>query len=480
MSELPPGWNLCEVENISEKIHYGYTAKSSNEPIGPCLLRITDIQENQVKWANVPFCAIKDEDKGKYLLSSGDIVFARTGATVGKSFLIKGEIPESVFASYLIRIKLIKGLYEQYLSYFFHSGDYWLQIKEGQSGIGQPNFNASKLANIKLPLPPLNEQHRIVNKIEELFTKLDAGVASLKKTQQLLKQYRQSVLKAAFEGKLTEEWRKGKAIGSIKEFFLKDKQNSKMKIKKIPDLSSEELEQYNDMPNGWDLIKFGQACAFQQGIQVPVGKQYEEQNSSLVRFLRIIDFTQGIEPPRYVEYEGGLSSVSVDDISIVRYGASTGFIATGKEGVIANNLFRVIPYSVKINNKFLYYYLNSFFFQHSIQAVIKGAAMPAISFGLIEGIPFPLCSEEEQSKIVEVIETKFQLIDLTLTEVNKQIKKSNIQKQSILKSAFSGNLVEQDPNDEPASVLLERIKEEKAKLEAEMKAQKKKAKGKKK
>ena len=98
---------------------------------------------------------------------------------MGKSYLIKGQIPEAVFASYLIRIILSKYLINQYVYYFFQSANYWAQIKKGQVGIGQPNVNAQTLSKIVLPLPPINEQRRIVGKVEDLFSFLDAGVASL-------------------------------------------------------------------------------------------------------------------------------------------------------------------------------------------------------------------------------------------------------------------------------------------------------------
>jgi type I restriction enzyme S subunit len=102
---LPNGWIEDKVKSIALSIQYGYTQSSSKDPIGPRFLRITDIQEYKVNWEDVPYCAINDSEKGNYLLQDGDLVFARTGATVGKSFLIKGNIPESIFASYLIRLR---------------------------------------------------------------------------------------------------------------------------------------------------------------------------------------------------------------------------------------------------------------------------------------------------------------------------------------------------------------------------------------
>lgn len=181
---LPKDWKWVKLKDIAESIQYGYTESSSKGIVGPKFLRITDIQENKVVWDEVPYCKIDKETKKKYLLKDGDLVFARTGATVGKSFLLNGIIPEAVFASYLIRVRVNKEVNEKYLSNFFHSTIYWAQITEGQVGIGQPNVNGTKLGQLDLPLPPKSTQQVIVSKIEELFSELDKGIENLRTAQQ--------------------------------------------------------------------------------------------------------------------------------------------------------------------------------------------------------------------------------------------------------------------------------------------------------
>src|SRR5262249_46472704 len=146
-------------------------------------------------------CDIPEDDIPKYRLSRGDLVFARTGATTGKSFLI-GECPEAVFVSYLIRVRASADVNPRYLSAYFQSSDYWRQIESGKPGIGQPNVNGKVLGEIELPLAPLDEQYEIVAEIEKQFTRLEAGVAGLRRVQANMKRYRAAVLKAACEGKL--------------------------------------------------------------------------------------------------------------------------------------------------------------------------------------------------------------------------------------------------------------------------------------
>jgi len=204
MSRLPKEWTKTTVGELADSIQYGHTASSTSEQVGPRFLRITDIQENRVDWETVPFCQIPQSQIPKYRLAKGDLVFARTGATVGKSFLIQTEIPESIFASYLIRVRVTKAIEARYLYYFFQCSDYWHQISDSSSGIGQPNVNGKKLATITLPIAPIAKQRRIVARIEEIFSRLDAGVAALRDAKAQLQRYRQSVLAAAVTGQLTQ------------------------------------------------------------------------------------------------------------------------------------------------------------------------------------------------------------------------------------------------------------------------------------
>ncbi|WP_298465645.1 restriction endonuclease subunit S [uncultured Erythrobacter sp.] len=159
-------------------VNYGYTESASSEAIGPKFLRITDIQDGNVDWTAVPYCEIDQRDFDKHKLEAGDIVFARTGATTGKSFLIQ-EPPASVPASYLIRLRITDNeLSPDYLALFFQTSAYWEAIKQGSSGSAQGGFNASKLKELEVPLPPLEEQKRIVAVLDQAFAALDRARAN--------------------------------------------------------------------------------------------------------------------------------------------------------------------------------------------------------------------------------------------------------------------------------------------------------------
>ena len=157
------------------------------ERVGPRFLRISDIQNDAVQWDDVPYCECPATDTVRYELHKGDIVFARTGATTGKSYLIR-ECPESaVFASYLIRVRPSGKVHPDFLAQFFRTPDYWSQISVVANGSTQPGVNGTKLKELSIPLPPLPEQRRIaaiLDKAEAIRRKREEGI---RLTEELLR-----------------------------------------------------------------------------------------------------------------------------------------------------------------------------------------------------------------------------------------------------------------------------------------------------
>lgn len=172
-------WTVKYISDLCEKPQYGYTASATTEQIGPHLLRITDIQNGSVNWETVPYCDCPKPEK--YLLQKDDILFARTGPT-GKSFLVK-ECPTVVFASYLIRLRVRECVTPQYLYAFFQSPDYWAQVSASTSVSAQPNCNATKLANLKVPIPPLEQQQSIVTYLDDFQEQMQEKVNRIKTLQ---------------------------------------------------------------------------------------------------------------------------------------------------------------------------------------------------------------------------------------------------------------------------------------------------------
>lgn len=271
--QLSNGWHVTTLGAVCTDPQYGYTTKASDEGTIQ-LLRTTDITRGNIDWTTVPFCHENPTDPEKYLLKDGDIVISRAGS-VGVSYLLK-EPKKAVFASYLIRFKPL--IDKKFFKYFLNSPYYWSQISKNSLGIAVQNVNASKLKEIEFSLPPLNEQKRIVAKIEELFSELDNGISALKTAQKQLKIYRQSILKHAFEGKLTAKWREENAdkLETVEQLLTniqnernshhqqqlaKGKDGKKTGKPKEPEqitsLSASEVQDLYQLPEGWAFLRLG-------------------------------------------------------------------------------------------------------------------------------------------------------------------------------------------------------------------------------
>lgn len=165
---MKAGWEVKPLGAVS-KVAYGYTAKASSEIVGPKFLRITDVQNGCVDWGNVPYCPIDEKDHQKHKLEAGNIVFARTGATTGKSYLIESP-PDAVCASYLIKVSNLSDVLDpRFLILYFNTDEYWEDVDAGTEGAAQGGFNASKLKALQIPIPPLEEQKRIVAVLDAAF-----------------------------------------------------------------------------------------------------------------------------------------------------------------------------------------------------------------------------------------------------------------------------------------------------------------------
>lgn len=199
--DLPVGWAWSRLKTLSASIQYGVndSAKTSGSHR---LLRITDIQNGSVNWNTVPYTTVNDT---KYSLSINDIVFARTGATVGKSFLIK-EVPAlAVYASYLIRIRLVEPRCANYIYKFFNSSNYWAQITDKSIGVGQPNCNGTSLSQLFIPVPPLNEQVSILTIVENILSLIEHIDVSKCEIEECSRQIKSKILELAIQGKLVPQ-----------------------------------------------------------------------------------------------------------------------------------------------------------------------------------------------------------------------------------------------------------------------------------
>ena len=206
--EIPENWQWERWGNLSYSIQYGYNAPA--EETGDIrMVRISDIQDGDVLWATVPFCHISKSEIDTYLLQKDDILFARTGGTVGKSFLVKDVPYPSIYAGYLIRTRYSNMLSAQYMKYFMECELYWEQLRNGTIATAQPNCNGKTLAKMILPIPPYNEQIRITDKLDQVLKRVRKYGESQDRLDKLNIQIpdllKKSILQEAIQGRLVAQ-----------------------------------------------------------------------------------------------------------------------------------------------------------------------------------------------------------------------------------------------------------------------------------
>ena len=192
-------WDIRSVSEICGKPQYGFTESAVHQAVGPKFLRITDIQNGKVDWRSVPYCRCADVDK--YRLHVGDILFARTGATTGKSYIVD-ICPEAVFASYLIRLRAGPDVSPRYLWWYFQSSDYWAQVFGGIDVGAQPNMNGKKLSSLRIPIPSLAQQDQVATKMDSIQAKVSDLMQEQEGTRSQLDKVMPSVLYKAFLGEI--------------------------------------------------------------------------------------------------------------------------------------------------------------------------------------------------------------------------------------------------------------------------------------
>ena len=269
--ELPEGWKWTRLGCITDVIQYGLS--NSAESTGDYrLLRITDIQNGCVNWDTVPFTSTDEPEK--YLLHKDDIVFARTGATVGKSFLITDLPYASVYASYLIRIRLINGISANYIYHFFNSYCYWEQVTDKAVGVGQPNCNGTALRELFIPLPSQAEQNRIVPVADNLLKIVDTITSEQESLSELIQTTKSKILDLAIRGKLVPQDLNDEPASILLERIRaeKDELIKQGKIKRDKKESvifkgddNSYYEKYGEkLPSGWVVTNFETLLEYEQ------------------------------------------------------------------------------------------------------------------------------------------------------------------------------------------------------------------------
>ena len=458
--KLPKCWRRVAVKDIAASIQYGHTASAIDQKDGPRFLRISDIQDGRVDWSAVPSCDISEEDIPKYRLSRGDLAFARTGATTGKSFLI-GDCPEAVFASYLIRVRVSGNVDSRYLSAFFQSPDYWQQIEGSKRGIGQPNVNGKVLGEVRLPVAPLPEQQRIVAEIEKQFTRLEVGVASLKRVQAALKRYRASVLKAACEGRLVpseaelarRETRSYEHATTLLAHILADRHKQWSGRGKLKESNAADSSDLPPLPEGWAWACVEQLASSEPNsiTDGPFGSNLktEHYTDSGPRVIRLQNIGDGI----YVDEEAHISErhfqrlqkhrVFAHDVVIAGFGDNPPRSCIIPEAlgpaIVKADYIRFKPHR-EIVAGYVNAALNCDPVRRRTRGMVHGVGRPRLNLGEIKSIMVPIPPFAEQQRIVAEVARRLSVIEELESLLGNNLQRAARLRQSILYRAFSGEL----------------------------------------
>mgnify|MGYP000582511923 FL=1 len=344
------------------------------------------------------------------------------------------------------------------------------------------------LAKSLLPIPPLAEQHRIVAKIEELFSELDQGVASLKTAREQLKVYRQSLLKNAFEGKLTAAWRAAHAdqletAAALQQRVATERQTRHQQQladwqttgqqgpkpkppKPLPPLTPEELAELPELPAGWGWMKYGDLCSLvRNGIST---KPEGDSGTPIFRISAVRPMCFDMADIRYINNAGGefdAYGLERGDLVFTRYNGSRQYVGvcaeyrSDEKRLFPDKLVQTRVSSRLVLTSFLEKALNSGASRAFVESKIRTTAgQSGVSGEDIKNTPVPVCCLEEQLEIVQELESKLSEADQLDQTLATALQQADALRQSILKKAFSGQLVAQDKNDEPATALLERIR----------------------
>ena len=417
--DIPESWKWVRWGNLSFSIQYGYNAPAKKSGRIK-MVRISDIQEGKVVWDSVPFCDIKEEEIPTYLLSSNDILFARTGGTVGKSYIVK-EIPEeAIYAGYLIRTRYSDMLCPEYLYYFMQTHLYWTQLRNGTIATAQPNCNGQTLSKMILPLPPLAEQKRIVAKIEELLPLIDRYAVTYEKLEQFNAKFpedmKKSILQYAIQGQLVEQRPEEGTGEELYRQIQAEKQRliAEKKIKKekpLAEISEDEIP--FDIPESWKWVKVGNVGSWSSGATP--SRTNPAYYGGTIPWLKTGDLNDGFikEIPEFIT-DLALEKTSVrlnpvGSVLMAMYGATIGKLGILDISATTNQACcACIPYE-GIHNKYLFYYLMSM--RRSYIGMAEGGAQPNISKEKIVNSLIPIPPLAEQKRIVAKIEQMLPLCE---------------------------------------------------------------------
>ena len=435
--DIPESWEWIRWGTLSESIQYGYNAPAQeNGRIK--MVRISDIQDNSVMRETVPYCDIKEGEIDAYLLKPNDILFARTGGTVGKSYLVQEVPEEAIYAGYLIRTRYSNQLCPQYLKYFMESELYWSQLREGTIATAQPNCNGKTLGNMLVPIPPSHEQIRIVEKLNAVMAHVIEYGTIDSRSKHLNnifpERLKKSILQEAVQGKLVSQDPNDEPAAVLLERIRAEKQKliAEGKIKKNKHESvifrrdnshyekrgAEEIcideEIPFDLPENWQWVRFSNIAIFENGdrsSKYPVESDYVSDGVPFFGAKDMGEKYMDFDAVRFIGKEkfkqlGNGKLKDGDLICLLRgsVGKTRIFKETQKytTGFICAQMLIIRCLSLEMLD-YVYTVINAPYYQTMVEAKITGTAVRQLPAKEVANLLIPIPPAAEQKRILKTI-----------------------------------------------------------------------------
>ncbi|MFZ2897254.1 MAG: restriction endonuclease subunit S [Saprospiraceae bacterium] len=462
--EIPENWVVLKLGEIAEINPRKRTDEISDETL-VSFIPMKAVEETTGKFDATDIRHLKDVKKGYTSFFEGDMIFAKItpcmeNGKIAVAHNLKNGLGFGSTEFHVVRFQA--DILKQYAFYYVIQKRFRDKARLSMTGsAGQLRVPKSFLEEVEIPLPPLPEQHRIVAKLEELFSELDNGIANLKKAQAQLKVYRQAVLKAAFEGKLTEQWRAASseatpdAADKLLEQIKVERQRHSKKPKEYPPLTEAELKELPALPVGWKWV-VPELIADPSKHSLTIGpfgsdlkvSDYEKSGVPLI-FVRHITSNNFDLNPQFISeikfQELIAHAVEPDDLLITKMGDPPGdctIYPKGRPtGIITADCLKFRVWGKYFSKMFYYHCINSTHVKKQLGLITKGVAQKKISLARFKSILLPLPSPAEQHQIVQEIESRLSVCDHLEQEIGKALQQSEALRQSILKKAFEGRLI---------------------------------------
>ena len=468
-TQLPQGWEIKRLGDVATSEKGKKPKNQSNEKTDEFCYPYVDIEafeKGVIKsYTDGVKCVLCDEN---------DFLMVWDGSRSG----LVGKGIKGALGSTLVRISLpnVKNLY----AYYFLLSKY-KEINTRAKGSGTPHVDPDLLWNYAFPIPSLEEtQTAIVNKIESLFAEIDAGIASLKTAQQQLKHYRQSLLKNAFNGELTKQWRLEHADRlpsatellaqiqtareqhhaqqladwqtAVKQWEQTGKQGKKpSKPKKLREFIQLTEEYLPNLPKEWCWVELS---SISSAIRIgPFGSLLHKAdyinngipliNPSHIKNRKIIpDFQLTVSEEKLKELNNYI--MRENDIVIGRRGemGRCAVVTSNENGWLCGTGSMFVRPLNSMSSEFFAYIISSERVRDYLSNSSIGTTMQNLNEKILHTVPVPLCSPQEQLEILRILDACFTACDQLTTEIETQLKQAELLKQAVLKSAFSGNLLD--------------------------------------